>query len=120
MAEQKSKMSCQQTSAHAQGGDAWQAIKEINAGITGHHSSHAPMRIRNACGELARNDSDNADLMREHYHGIFNSTEAPVNIDDATDKLHHRSTCYHLSTVPTADKIIKVILSLPHNKMPLL
>jgi hypothetical protein len=30
----------------------------------------------------------------------------------------HWSTRYHLSTTPTADKIIKVILSLPHNKMP--
>jgi hypothetical protein len=76
------------------------------------------MRIRNACGKLARNDSDNADLMREHYHGIFNPTEAPVNIDDATDKLHRRSMRNHLSTTPTTDEIIKVILSLPHNKMP--
>jgi hypothetical protein len=76
------------------------------------------MRIRNASGELARNDSDNADLMREHYHGVFNSNEAPVNIDDATDKLSRRSTRNYLSTTPTADEIIKVILSLPHNKMP--
>jgi hypothetical protein len=76
------------------------------------------MRIRNASGELARNDSDNADLMREHYHGVFNSTEAPINIDDATDKLHCRSMRNHLSTTPTADEIIKVILSLPHNKIP--
>jgi hypothetical protein len=36
------------------------------------------MIMRKACDELARNDSDNADLMREHYHGVFNSTEAHV------------------------------------------
>jgi hypothetical protein len=72
------------------------------------------MCIRNASGKLARNDSDNADLMREHYHGIFNSTEVPVNIDDATDKLCHcRSMRNHLSTMPTTNEIIKVILSLP-------
>jgi hypothetical protein len=78
-----------------------------------HYSSRAPMHIRNAFGKLARNDSDNADLMREHYHGVFNSTEAPVNTDDATDKLRRRSMCNHLSTTPTANEIIKVILTPP-------
>jgi hypothetical protein len=68
----------------------------------------------------ARNDSDNADLMREHYQ-MASSTpmkQAPINIDDVTDKLRRRSTHNHLSTTPTANEIIKVILSLPHNKMP--
>jgi hypothetical protein len=69
--------------------------------------------IRKACGKLARDVSDNADLMRAHYHGVFNSTEAPVNIDDTTDNLRHRSTRNHLGTTPTTDEIITVILSLP-------
>jgi hypothetical protein len=68
----------------------------------------------------ARNDSDNADLMREHYQMASSTSmkHPSVNIDNVTDKLRCRSTRNHLSTTPTADKIIKVILWLPHNKMP--
>jgi hypothetical protein len=34
---------------NAQGGDAWQAIKEINAGITGHHSSRPEPHAHKEC-----------------------------------------------------------------------
>jgi hypothetical protein len=62
----------------------WQAIKEINARTMGHQSKSRTMRMRKDCGNLTVSDSENADHMRGYYHEHFNSTEAPVQISNAT------------------------------------
>jgi hypothetical protein len=69
---------------NAKGGNTWQVIKEINARTTGHQSKLRTMRMHKDCGNLTVSDSENADHMRGYYHEHFNSTEAPVQISDAT------------------------------------
>jgi hypothetical protein len=101
---------------NAKGGNAWQAIKEINAGTTGHQLKLRTMRMHKDCGNLTVSDSENADHMRGYYHEHFNSTEAPVPISDATRRLRHRTKRLHLGTTPTPQAVINVIVSLPSKK----
>jgi hypothetical protein len=103
---------------NAKGGDAWQAIKEINAGTSGHQSKSCTMLMRKDCGNLTMSDSENADHMRGYYHEHFNSTEAPVQISDATRRLRRRTKRLHLGATPTPQAVIKVIVSLPSKKLP--
>ncbi len=74
------------------------------------------MRMRKDCGNLTVSDSENADHMRGYYHEHFNSTEAPVQISNATWWLHRRTKRLHLGATLTPQAVIKVIVSLPSKK----
>jgi len=74
--------------------------------------------LKYSCGNLTVSDSENADHMKGYYHEHFNSTEAPVEIPDATRRLRRRTKRQHLGATPTPQAVIKVIVSLPNKKTP--
>eukprot|EP00978_Attheya_sp_CCMP212_P036232 scaffold162830_cov52-Attheya_sp.AAC.2 len=58
---------------------AWLAIREIQAGFVRHHTTQSDMKMRKEDDELARSDSENADVMARHFEKVFNN-HRPIDL----------------------------------------
>jgi hypothetical protein len=45
---------------------AWATVRELEAGLDGHHTSQSNMKMRKVDGSYAVSDSENADSMGSH------------------------------------------------------
>eukprot|EP00978_Attheya_sp_CCMP212_P032042 scaffold123373_cov40-Attheya_sp.AAC.1 len=77
---------------------AWLAIREIQAGFVGHHTSQFDMKMRKEDGELARSDSENADVMAGHFKKVFNN-HRPIDLS-VLDELEQREIISSLGDPP--------------------
>ena len=46
---------------------AWAAVRELEAGLDGHHTKQSDMKMKMEDGSFAVSDKDNADIMGRHF-----------------------------------------------------
>ena len=52
---------------------SWKAIKELIAGNSCYHNKPVAMKMKIKSGELASNDKQNLEDVKEHLHGVYNA-----------------------------------------------
>lgn len=67
--------------------NVWDAIKQINEGLTGHHTKPIDMVFEKPDGSPAINDLENINLITEHFQSVFNNNNNHVDIDDVINDL---------------------------------
>eukprot|EP00978_Attheya_sp_CCMP212_P004158 scaffold9027_cov61-Attheya_sp.AAC.6 len=95
---------------------AWLAIREIQAGMSGHHTTQSDIKMRKADGNLATSDSDNADVMGEHFTKVFNN-HRPIDTS-VLDELNQRPIIEELGNPPTEAEFDKALRNIANGKSP--
>jgi hypothetical protein len=96
--------------------NAWCAIKEIRDGLEGHHKAQSDLKMRKADGELATNDSDNADVMGAHFTKVFNNHRA---IDPTIlDEIRQRTSKTELGNPPSLEEVKLALRKAANGKSP--
>jgi len=57
----------------------WRTVKELQAGLTGHHAPLQEMQMKKSNGTMALTDEENADIFGPHFKFLFNRDDAPVD-----------------------------------------
>jgi hypothetical protein len=55
--------------------EGWRMAREIEAGVTGHHTKPITMKMKMENGKLANDDKDNMEVMATHFEKVYNNTE---------------------------------------------
>jgi hypothetical protein len=95
---------------------AWKAIREIQEGLEGHHTAPSDMKMKLDNGELAKSDSDNADVMSKHFEKVFNN-HRPIDLT-VLDEIDQRETIESLGDPPTTIEIEAALRKIPNGKAP--
>lgn len=59
--------------------EAWKAVRELQAGLTGHHLKPPTMRFRLPNGNLSQNDSENMSVLHPHMEEFNDAIQRLVN-----------------------------------------
>ena len=70
--------------------DAWKAVKELQAGLTGHHVKPTNMRFRMPNGKLSQRDTEHMQILKPHFSIVFNNKQ-PIEWS-AVNKIPQRPT----------------------------
>lgn len=70
------------------------AIKQINEGLTGHHSKPIDMVFENPDGTTAKNDLENINLITDHFQNVFINNNNHVDIPNVIDDLGQRNQLF--------------------------
>ena len=95
----------------------WQTVKELQAGLTGHHMPLQDMRMKMGDGSLASNDDENADIFAPHFQRLFNRDDAPVDYT-VTNLLEKMETITETGEPPTIDEVRAAIAKMVNGKAP--
>ena len=60
-------------------GDAWQMIFKLIKGFQGNHCSFCQKSFKNKKGKRAKNNNENAKILKEHYKEVINRS-VPVDL----------------------------------------
>ena len=91
-------------------------VFKLMEGFQGHHRNHLPSNFRNKNGVEAKTDTDNAQILNDHFQSLFNSG---VQVDPTVlDSLPQHNIAHELGTVPTANEIKKAIAKMSYDKAP--
>ena len=94
--------------------DAWQAIKVIKAGLTGHHVHPTIMRMKMPTGKLATTDKENASIFGPHLDKVYNA-KRPVDWEYAR-AMKKRKKVWKLDAQITWDEFKQAINDLSYDK----
>lgn len=53
--------------------NSWEHMKEMQDGLSGHHSKPVTMKMRMENGELANNDKQNMQVFVKHFTTLYNT-----------------------------------------------
>jgi exonuclease III len=87
---------------------AWKRVRELEAGLTGHHKCPKTTRFKNTEGNEASNDCEEADNASEHFKKVYNRSDAPVDFSVLQD-IEQRQTLIELDDEPTVLEIVQAI-----------
>jgi hypothetical protein len=81
---------------------AWMAVREVEKGFEGHYSVQGDMKMRKSNGDIATNDSENAEVIEKHFTKVFNN-HRPIDIS-VLDELEQREMIADLGLPPTDEE----------------
>jgi hypothetical protein len=87
---------------------AWKRVRELEAGLTGHHKCPKATRFKDAEGNEASNDCEEADNASRHFKKVYNRSDAPVDFSVLED-IEQRQTLDKLDEEPTVLEIVQAI-----------
>jgi hypothetical protein len=95
---------------------AWAATREVQAGFDGHYSAQSDIKMKMENNEMAKNDSDNADVMGKHFSKVFNN-HRPIDLT-VLEELEQRETIESLGHPPTEAEFKKALWKMANGKSP--
>ena len=96
--------------------DAWNMVFKLMVGFTSHHRKYMPKNFKSKNGVEAKTDEQNATILNNHFHSLFNSQ---VQIDPTVlNALPQHSICHELGVTPTPNEIKSAINSMAYDKSP--
>jgi hypothetical protein len=95
---------------------AWAAVRELEAGLDGHHTPQPDMKMRMEYGSYAVSDYDNANIMGKHFKKVFNNHK-PIDLS-VLDELDQQPTLHELDKVPTEVEIKSALRKIAKGKSP--
>jgi hypothetical protein len=94
----------------------WDIVFEIIKGFQGHYKKSTPKQFKDAKGRTKTGEADNADVIKEYYHNVFNQK---VNVDmNEINKLHQKDINEHLGRLPSQTDVTSAIKSMHNEKAP--
>ena len=85
-------------------------------GYQKHHRKILPKNFKSKSGIEAKNNADNATILNDHFHSLFNSQ---VQIDvTVLEHLPHYETIHDLGNPPMFNEVKSAINSMKYNKAP--
>ena len=100
---------------NANGGDAWKAINEILAGVTGHHKKSNTMKMKKNDGTFTSGDEENAKVFGDFIFKLFNA-DVPVDIHSTLGLVQQRETLETLGRLPSHQEVSAAISGLKNGK----
>ena len=96
--------------------EAWNMVFKLMEGYQKHHRNILPKNFKSKAGIEAKNDADNATILNEHFHSLFNSQ---VQIDiTVLDELKQHETIHELGNPPSFNEVKSAINSMKYDKAP--
>jgi hypothetical protein len=96
--------------------EAWSMVFKLMEGYQKHHRISIPKNFKSKTGIEAKNDTDNATILGEHFHSLFNSQ---VQIDiTVLDELRQHEIIHELGNPPTFNEVKSAISSMKFDKAP--
>jgi hypothetical protein len=87
--------------------EAWSMIFKLMEGFQGHHKTHMPRNFKTKTGKEAKGDKENAQILIEHFHSLFNSeTEVDITV---LDGLSQYKIAHELDGTPTRSEVLNAI-----------
>jgi hypothetical protein len=65
-------------------------VRTIETSFTGHHRKPIMIQMKTSNGSIAETDQANANILAEHFNGIFNAEPPTVNIQTVLEKIEQR------------------------------
>jgi hypothetical protein len=95
---------------------AWAAVRELEAGLDGHHSKQSDMKMKMEDGSFAVSDKDNADIMGSHFKKVFNNHK-PIDLS-VLEELEQKPILDELGFTPTEGEIRAALRKIANGKSP--
>jgi len=96
--------------------EAWGAVKDLKAGITGHHSTPDVMRFRLPNGEFSKTSQKHASVLQPHFSAVFNNQK---EVDPtALNEVAQRPVSHDIGGPLTYDEFSIALRSLANHKAP--
>jgi hypothetical protein len=96
--------------------EAWSMIFKLMEGFQGNHKTHMPRNSKTKTGKEAKGDKENAQILNEHFHSLFNS-EPEVNTT-VLDRLPQYEIAHELDGTPTRSEVLNAIKKMANYKAP--
>ena len=91
-------------------------VLKLMEGFQKHHRTVLPRNFKSKTGVEAKNDADNATILNEHFHSLFNSQ---VQFDTTVlDELKQHDTIHELGNSPSFNEVKSAITSMKYDKAP--
>jgi hypothetical protein len=96
--------------------EAWRMVFKLMEGFQKHHRNNLPKNFKSKAVIEAKNDNDNATILNDHFHSLFNSQ---VQVDlTVLNELHQHEMIHELGTPPSFNKVKNAIASMKYDKAP--
>ena len=96
--------------------EAWQMVFRLMEGFQKHHRVYLPRNFKTKNGVEAKNDQDNATILNQHFHSLFNSN---VQVDPPVlNNLPQHPIQHHLGNKPTKQEVKNAISDMSYDKAP--
>jgi hypothetical protein len=76
--------------------EAWRMVFQLMEGFQKHHRNDLPKKFKSKSGIEAKNDTDNARILNDHFHTLFN-IQVRIDISVLNDLRQHE-TIHELGT----------------------
>jgi hypothetical protein len=97
---------------------AWKAIKEINAGFSGHHQKATIVKMRKHDGTTAQNEDENAQVFLKHFEKLANRNEESSYDPTAINKIDSIPTNEELDLPPKKKELLIALRKMQYEKSP--
>ena len=91
-------------------------VFKLIEGFQGHHRQFSQKIFKDQNGHIALTNTENAKILRKHYHKVFNCS-VPVNMT-VLNLIQQHFTAYSLGDPPTDKDIFGAIQGMKNNKTP--
>jgi hypothetical protein len=96
--------------------EAWKCLRDMEAGVKGHHIKPTTMKMRMENGELANSDKENMEVFSKHLNKVYN-TQCP-KYQDAAKMIARREVMEEMGDGITWDEFNKAVQKLQNDKSP--
>ena len=90
---------------------SWKSMRELENGLTGHHSKTRVIKMTKRDGTKAQTDKENAEVFSEHFSKIFNNTHITCD-PTVLDLIEDREPKSDLGNAPTIEEVELAIIRL--------
>ena len=91
-------------------------VFKLIEGFQGHHRQFSQKIFKDQNGHIALTNTENAKILRKHYHKVFNHS-APVDMT-VLNSIQQHLTAYSLGVPPPDKEIFKAIQGMKNNTNP--
>ena len=97
-------------------GDAWKTIFKLIGGFQDHHCSFCQKNFKNKKSKVAKNDNENAEILKNHYKEVF-TRSVPVDLS-VLKGIKQLPLVEEYGAAPSKKEIKIAISSIKNNKAP--
>ena len=97
---------------------SWKAVKEIAAGLYGHHKNTATMKMKKPNGNFCKNDLENAEVFKNFYSKLYNNHDGTKYDETVLNEIDEQPEKPSLGIEPTDQEINRALSKMAYEKSP--